>query len=114
MNEELRDRIRKKFADNFEHTQFRMSMGQLHVHTASMSSVLDFLAQGVVEAAYQDPRYLLQLMGLHEKIGSMMEDLKRFPGYETTNHYVWCLTTGTMIEHALMAVRDLQQEDLKR
>lgn len=109
----LRERIKAQFADTFEQNQFRMSMGEIQLHSASMSTLLAFLAQAVAERAYTDPVYLVQLMETHGKLTSMMAEIKRHKGYETTGHYFWCMTSGTLIEHALMAINKLHKEDGK-
>lgn len=113
MNEELRERIKKRYADTFESMQFRMSMGEIQVHTVSMSSLLAFLSQAITERAYTDPVYLTQLMLTHNKLTGMMAEIKRYPGYELTGHYFWCMTSGTLIEHALMTLNALHKEDGK-
>lgn len=106
-----RDRIADWFANEFKRGQFRLSMGEIEMHTAGMNSVLVFLAQGIAETSYGDEIYLIRLMKLHDKLTAMIDDLQKIPGHEVSGHYYWCLTSGCLIEYALQAVAFLRKED---
>ena len=109
----LRKRILKIYTNTFEGNCFKMSMGEVALPNASVSSLLAFLAQGIVERVYTDKTYLCQLVELHSKLKTMLAELQTFPGHTETAHYHWCMTSGTLIEHALLMAQSLFREDTK-
>jgi len=107
---DLRERIQKWFATEYERDRFRWSMGEIQGHNASMIATIQFFAQGVIERGITDPRYMLHTIELHAKLQNMMEIAKSFPNYENEWPYKWALIMGTLAEVALIAMRDLTKE----
>lgn len=107
---DLRERIKKWFAEEYEKVRFRWSMDELGGHNASMIAVIQFFAQGVIERGLTDPRYMLQAIELHSKLQNMLELAKTFPNFENDWAYKWTLIMGTLAEVSLVAMRDLGEE----
>lgn len=105
------ERLKAWFANLYQSEQFKLSMGEQCMAAASYHTVIGFLAEGVARAGYENDIYLAQLIGTHQSMRSLVEELLKIPGHELTSQFHYPLILGALIENAINAVAQLKKED---
>lgn len=106
-----RERLKALFANQFNREQFKLSMGETRIDAAGINTLLGFLAQSIATVAYEDDRYLAQLIGTHMALRKIVDDLLKIPGADDTVHSHHPLLLGVLIENVIEAVAQLKKED---
>ena len=102
------ERLKKWFEDRFNEESFRSSMGEISFECSGFNTLIAFIAQGVALTSYSDAAYLRKLLDVCVKLRSMVEDLQKIPGHQTTTQFYYLLAIGSLVEHSLEAVHYLK------
>lgn len=107
--DEIQKKLKAWFANNFERETFKTSLGEQDASKASMKVTMSFFAHGIAMLGVLDPRYLSQLVSLHEQLKNLCKTLEGHPLGRFDNAYYFSLIAGSIIEFAVEAVHKVAE-----